>query len=358
MLEDDTKQNDLLDFVSSLTGGDGVRVEESLGSGYVRLRVSEAERRQAKHDIRCVEDAVIELLRNARDAGARHIFVATTREGTLRTIIVVDDGTGIPAHMQERVFEARVTSKLDTLTMDQWGVHGRGMALYSIKQSARGAGVCKSNTGLGCALKVCYDVEDITERADQSSWPQVVMQKGERVVRGPRNIIRTCTEFALECEGRCNVYVGSPSEILASMRWVGERDDSYAGDAQSAKLTVQAYRCKDARELADFGAELGMELSQRTAHRIIRGQIERQRNICALVLPRKATAPSSARHKDQRSLAGLSEEDKEEFVASLEESFKTLAQRYYLRLTATPSVRVGAGRVVVTYDFEDADGGT
>ena len=167
MQPEGTTNNDLLSFVSSLTGGDGMRVEESLGSGYVRLRVSEAERRQAKHDIRCVEDAVIELLRNARDADARHIFVATSREGDLRTVIVVDDGTGIPPHMQQRVFEARVTSKLDTLTMDQWGVHGRGMALFSIKECAQSARVCWSDTGAGCALEVCFDVNEITGRCKQ-----------------------------------------------------------------------------------------------------------------------------------------------------------------------------------------------
>ena len=69
----------LADFVSTMGGDRALRVEESLGEGFVRLRVAEAERRQAKHDVRCVEDALIEMLRNARDAGARHIYVATAR---------------------------------------------------------------------------------------------------------------------------------------------------------------------------------------------------------------------------------------------------------------------------------------
>ena len=111
-------------------GGErALRVEESLGAGYVRLRVAEAERRQAKHDIRSVEDIVIELLRNSRDAGARHIYVATSKEGALRTITILDDGQGIPKDMQEKIFEARVTSKLESMHMDRWGIHGRGMAL-------------------------------------------------------------------------------------------------------------------------------------------------------------------------------------------------------------------------------------
>ena len=49
----------LADFVATVSGDSAIRVEESLGNGFVRLRVGEAERRQAKHDIRCAEDVVI-----------------------------------------------------------------------------------------------------------------------------------------------------------------------------------------------------------------------------------------------------------------------------------------------------------
>lgn len=58
----------LTDFIEDVTGDSHLRVEDDLGDGFVRLRVSEAERRQARHDIRSSEDIVIEMLRNARDA--------------------------------------------------------------------------------------------------------------------------------------------------------------------------------------------------------------------------------------------------------------------------------------------------
>ena len=58
-------ENDLAAFVERVTSKSLFRVESDLGHGFVRLKVSEAERRQAKQDIRCVEDAVIEMLRNA-----------------------------------------------------------------------------------------------------------------------------------------------------------------------------------------------------------------------------------------------------------------------------------------------------
>ena len=108
----DSAANSLTSFVAKMGGERALRVEENLGDGFVRLRVAEAERRQARHDIRCTEDIVIELLRNARDAGARHIFVATSRDGEQRTITMLDDGSGIPDAMRERIFDARVTSKL------------------------------------------------------------------------------------------------------------------------------------------------------------------------------------------------------------------------------------------------------
>ena len=72
--------NELISFIASMSGEGNLRVEENLGEGYVRLRVSEAERRQAKHDIQHVEDIVIEMLRNARDAGADKVYLATTKE--------------------------------------------------------------------------------------------------------------------------------------------------------------------------------------------------------------------------------------------------------------------------------------
>ena len=66
----------LTSFIEEVCGDSHLRVEDDLGDGFVRLRIAEAERRQARHDIRSTEDIVIEMLRNARDAGARSIFVS------------------------------------------------------------------------------------------------------------------------------------------------------------------------------------------------------------------------------------------------------------------------------------------
>ena len=53
----------------------------------------------------------------------------------------------------------------------------------------------------------------------QSSWPQAVKDEDGRYVcaRGPHNIIRAACEFALEELRGCDVYLGSPSEIAATL---------------------------------------------------------------------------------------------------------------------------------------------
>lgn len=346
-----------MEFVSSFKGGDGLRVEESFGDGYVRLRVSEAERRQAKHDIRCVEDAVIEMLRNSRDAGATRIFVASSREADVRTVVVVDDGVGIPPEMHDRVFDARVTSKLDTVHMDRWGVHGRGMALYSIAQNAREARVVDSNTGLGTSMLVSFDTNEIVERADQSTWPTVVQKDGGFEVRGPKNIVRACVEFALEAKDTCNVYVGSPSEAMATMR------RRISPSASSVQLFVEedmahihvverAALAKDAKQMQAISRGLGIEMSERTAHRIVRGQIRALRNVRTQVLGQTAAKQTAITQDVRRSLS-LSESDREELAERLSEGFDDIASRYYVVRTSAPKIRSGKGVLTVTFEYAE-----
>ena len=208
----------LTTFVESVCGDSHLRVETDLGDGFVRLRSAEAERRQAAHDIRATEDIVIEMLRNARDAQAKNVFLAVTREGGRRRLVMVDDGCGIPAALHGRVFEPRVTSKLDTMHLDKWGVHGRGMALYSIAVNAESARVAASAPGLGSSLLVETDLERVGEKTDQSTFPTFEQtESGAFAMRGPRNVLRTACEFALEHRHECTVYCGSASDVAATL---------------------------------------------------------------------------------------------------------------------------------------------
>ena len=97
--------DDLSSFIEDITGESYLRVQENLGDGFVRLRAKEAQRRQAKQDITCFEDVVLELLRNSRDAHASAIFIASWKEQGCRYLTVLDDGSGIPEHLHATVFE-------------------------------------------------------------------------------------------------------------------------------------------------------------------------------------------------------------------------------------------------------------
>ncbi|MCL1890580.1 MAG: ATP-binding protein [Coriobacteriia bacterium] len=355
----------LIDFIEEVSGEVHLRVEESLGDGFVRLRSAEAERRQAKHDIRQVEDIIIELLRNSRDAAASTIFVATTKEGSERRLTLIDDGSGIPEGMQALVFEPRVTSKLDSMVMDDWGVHGRGMALYSIKSNTLEADICASDLGLGTALSVLVDTAELPERSDQSTLPTLERDEDGTlaVTRGPHNIARNSIEFALahrprSKQGGITVYLGSPSEIAATLIEYGQQnldreDLLFCSDFSTVALCKRLALCSDAADLVKTGRELGLEISERTAHRILGGQIEPVKPLLDSVLPRRGNQNAGGIDlaKDARGLK-LAREDIESFSRDMERAFEPLAKQYYLSLSEMPKITVKGDCVTVRFPIE------
>lgn len=349
----------LLGFVESVAGDSHVRVEENLGDGYVRLRSSEAERRQAKQDIRCVEDVVIEAMRNARDSGAGNIFVATIRDGDDRVIAVLDDGCGIPEHMHEKIFEPRVTSKLDSMTEDRWGVHGRGMALYSIKSNVSKAKVLASAPNMGSAFLFVADTEALPEKTDQSSVPQ--LQRDEdgvlQVARGPHNINRAVMEFSLECLHDVDVYLGSPSEIAATLIDFGRKQTSesellFSDRAEELPVCHRLAAYESASDLVERCHGLGLEISERTAHRIIHGQISPVRTYYKMVTAKKSRSkevPDFTR--DYRSLK-ISEDDMGAFSRKLEDAFEQLGEQYYISLADEPKITIGKDSIKVVFPID------
>lgn len=349
----------LLGFVESVAGDSHVRVEEDLGDGYVRLRSSEAERRQAQQDIRCVEDVVIESLRNARDAGAGNIFVATTRDGDDRVIAVLDDGCGIPAHMHEKIFEPRVTSKLDSMTEDRWGIHGRGMALYSIRSNVSKAVVKSSAVNMGSAFLFVADTEVLPEKTDQSSVPQ--LQRDDegnlQVVRGPHNINRSVLEFSIESLHDVDVYLGSPSEIAATLidfgrRRTSEADLLFSDDAEDLPVCQRLAGYGSAADLVQRCHDLGLEISERTAHRIIHGQIAPVRTYYKMVTAKKGKTEAILDFKrDYRSLK-ISKEDMGSFSRKLEDAFESLGEQYYISLADEPKITIGKDSIKVVFPID------
>lgn len=360
---------DLTDFIHNVTGESHSRVEEDLGDGFVRLRSEEAERRQAKHDVRGTEDIVIEMLRNARDAHASHIYVATAKEGTTRTLTMIDDGDGIPAQLRDRVFEARVTSKLDTVHFDTWGIHGRGMALYAIKVNARQARVVDSMVGGGTAFTVVTDTAALPEKRDQSTLPQFVRtESGTIVVRGPRNIRRTVCEFAYVDRAHVTVYLGSPIDIAAVLWDQGRAGTSaqaraFCTDPSTLPICDRLAAASTPDEFAALAHGIGLDLSPRSARRVMDGTIEPVPAAADAVRivdaaapkptprPKRASGPHDAVEdalsaRDGRSLK-IAADDRAAFLDEVARAYRRLAQAYYLDSDVEAKLTVGKTKLTV-----------
>lgn len=358
----DTKKgsdaDSLINFISTIAGDDHLKVEENLGDGFVRLRTAEAERRQAKHDIQGVEDIVIEMLRNSRDAGATKIFLGATREEDTRYLIFVDNGCGIPQHMQKLIFEPRVTSKLETMVMDRWGVHGRGMALYSIKANTDQAYVATSAEGLGSALSIVVDLNELSEKSDQSTYPQLIKDEDGnlRIARGPHNIIRKVLEFALE-QRDIDVYLGSPTEIANTLSHLGrkslsDQDLLFCDDLNTLPVCLRISACGDATELAEMSNSMGLTISERTAHRILAGDMPPLRPAIHKLIP--VFEPKHEEvdiFKDRRGLK-IAQDDLEDFSLVLERAFEEIAAKYYLSLKEIPKITVSKDAIRVKFEIE------
>jgi hypothetical protein len=353
----------LIEFVSSVSGETYVKVEENLGDGFVRLRISEAERRQAAHDIRSVEDVVVELLRNARDAHSHRIFVANSREGDLRTLAVIDDGVGVPSHLHERVFEPRVTSKLETMVTDRWGVHGRGMALFSVRSNVASARIAASDVHRGLSIVVVTDATQLPERADQSTWPSVASDEGGslRVTTGPHNIVRRIVEFACE-HPDLQVFLGTPTEVVATL-FARARETLpasqllFCDDEERLPVWQRPAACGDsASELVRIAHSIGAPISERTAHRIVADELAALRPVLTVVSPEPDVAEKARPdiYRDRRGLK-VDRGDLEAFRRRLADAFDPLGDQYYLQLKGEPRVWVSRDSITVRFDIEKDD---
>lgn len=352
--------NELAQFIESVAGESRLRVESDFGGGFVRLKLSEAEKRQAAQDIKCVEDIVLEALRNAYDAHSTRIYLASHREGEKRILTFIDDGDGIPESMHQLVFEPRVTSKLDTAHVDKWGMHGRGMALYSISVNTEQAQVVASEAGLGSSFKFIADVAALPEKTDQSAFPFFEVQKdGAHAMRGPKNILRTACEFALEYRAGCQIYVGSPAEIVATLydHAVGAvpMKDRVFPSYGSMRFVDRPAVAFDSKALEKEAVALGLVISERTARRIIDGEIKPVSSLTDRM--REESFPKEERKSQgtEGYVGGslkISADDREALQEAVMKAFEDLARSYYLEPEVEPSVKVTRDSIKISIPIQ------
>lgn len=225
-----------------------------LGAGFARLAGVEGARRSPRH-LRSVEDALYELLRNSRDAGANTIYVASSlKDRRYRHLIVIDDGFGIPDSHSHLVFEPGVTTRHLNPVHDAASPHGAGLSLYHIKNTALTAEVLSASSPT--AIKAVFDVYDLPEKS---------LQSGTRPSK--TNLLATLATFAAREKTR-RLYHGSPASILARL-------------LQNHIIQISE-RLSNARAVELIHREasrLGLELSSRTVQRVLSGEVVAAREV-------------------------------------------------------------------------------
>jgi hypothetical protein len=223
-----------------------------LGGGFARLAGAEGLRRSPRR-LRSVEDALLELLRNSRDAGARNIYVASTlRARRYRQLVVIDDGRGIPETHKHLVFEPGVTTRhLDPLpdTAPDDAPHGAGLSLYHIKNTALSAEVLSASSPT--AIKTVFDTQALPERSLQSNTRP-----------SKSNLSATIAHFAAQpLSNGLRLHHASPARILTLLlkhRIIPKSEDGSVGEAG---------------RLRELASGLGLEVSLRTAQRVVAGSV-------------------------------------------------------------------------------------
>lgn len=346
-------EDKLIDFVTNLAGDRFLKVEKEIGSGYFVLNTTEAERRQAKHDIRSVEDVVIEMVRNSRDAGASTVFIASAKDSAgIRQLTIIDDGDGVPPDYHETIFEPRVTSKIDNVIEDHFGVHGRGMALYSIRANVDEAGLVKSAPGRGAVFSVTINTRRLKERKDQSTFPNIKISGDKvKVLAGPHNIWRHLVEISLAAP-QLDIFFGTNAEILATLAARANQ----APAAGAPPVWADAAKLVDPEALSrDAASELGLKVSTRNCQRIIAGDIKPIHSIkCQLSRLAKTAAP--ARSAKKTSGSPISGEDLESFAQAISESFRNLGEKYFMKIDGKPRIVCSktAIKIDLPVDCEDS----
>jgi hypothetical protein len=219
-----------------------------LGAGFARLTGVEGARRGPSR-ITHVEDALLELARNARDAGATRIYVASTlRDRRYRTLTVIDDGHGIPETHRDLILQPGVTTRhLDPVAEPgDPVVHGAGLSLYQIESHSVETRVLSSSSPT--SIQATFDTTILPERTLQSNTRP-----------SNSNLRATLERFTAKTNAhnpRLHSYYGPPARILATLlyhRIIQKKDDS-AG-------------------LREVALGLGLGVSVRSVQRILRGEV-------------------------------------------------------------------------------------
>ena len=226
-----------------------------LGAGFARLAGTEGLRR-APAPLRSVEDALFELLRNSRDAGASNIYVASIlKSRRYRVLTVIDDGHGIPESHAGLIFEPGVTTRHlapvpePAGAPDKPSAHGAGLSLHHIRRAAVSAEVLSASAPT--SIKAVFDTRHgLPEKSLQSTTRPAASNLPAVLSRFPRQT-KNLTEPPP------NLYHGSPASILSRL-------------LHNHIIHLDSRSAASLRERAN---SVGLEVSLRTAQRVLGGKV-------------------------------------------------------------------------------------
>jgi hypothetical protein len=168
-------------------------------------------------------------------------------------------------------------------------------------------------------------------------------------------------EFAIEHPG-VDVFLGSPSEVLATLVMLArfeldEADLLFCEDVARLPVWQRPGAAADANELADTAEEIGLTVSERTAHRVLGGEISPLRSALTVVTGGAdspgATAPPDI-YRDRRGLK-IHHADLDTFRTELENAFDAIAEKYYLHLRCEPKITIGRDDIRVRFEVDKED---
>jgi len=217
-----------------------------LGSGFARLTGVEGVRR-APSRIETVEDALLELARNAVDARAENVYVATALHSRrYREIVVLDDGRGLPEPYREEIFAPGVTTRHLVPSRLGGRTHGAGLSLHHIREAALSCSVLSTKSPT--SIKAVFDTE---------SLPESSLQSGANARREPRRSLRATLQSLAAAPGAPEIFYGSPASILVTLlnKRIIPKNVGTAG--------LDSW----------CGERLGQSPSRRTLQRVLRGEV-------------------------------------------------------------------------------------
>jgi hypothetical protein len=177
--------------------------------------------------------------------------------------------------------------------------------------------------------------------------------------RGPHNIIRRVVEFAFE-HPDVAVFLGTPTEILATLVSLAKAESpatalAFCEDASALPVWQRAAAASDASDLVGQASALGLQVSERTAHRILSGSLaplERVTDEATVEEPETETPVDI--YRDRRSVR-IHSDDLDDFKRGLLDAFDTLSERYYLNVKGEPRVTVSKDEIRVRFQIDKDD---